>query len=261
MTRLAVASVLALAGHVLFLAAVLPGRQDDQPLLKGIRQVKVRIYHPAPEPVEKEHMPEKKIPVELPEPPKVPAVEKPRTGTSKLSGKPAAELLPAARKKEVQPVVRKARPNPEARLDEDVKAAEEEPDTGVQAGGVEKAGAAGPEEAPPAEAVPAKHAASSPASAAVIREAVPLPEVNRAPEYPVLARRRGWEGTVTLEVDVTREGRAGSVRVRAGSSHALLDEAALEAVRKWRFRPGTENGEARPMTVLVPVHFILKDEH
>jgi protein TonB len=60
-------------------------------------------------------------------------------------------------------------------------------------------------------------------------------------------------------VDVARDGFVQAARVQAGSGHDLLDEAALRAVRKWRFQPGTRDGEPVAMQVLVPVHFILKD--
>ena len=73
------------------------------------------------------------------------------------------------------------------------------------------------------------------------------------------ARKRGWEGKVLLAVAVASDGAVQAVRVQSGSSHDLLDEAALQAVRGWRFQPGTRDGEPVAMQVLVPVHFILQD--
>jgi protein TonB len=96
------------------------------------------------------------------------------------------------------------------------------------------------------------------AASATLREAVPLAGDNRPPEYPALARKRGWEGKVLLEVVVGCDGTVQTVRVQSGSSHDLLDEAALRAVREWRFQPGTRNGEPEAMQVLVPVNFMLQ---
>jgi TonB family protein len=55
------------------------------------------------------------------------------------------------------------------------------------------------------------------------------------PEYPRIARQSGWEGVVILSVNVTRDGRAESVRIRQSSGYRVLDEKAVEAIRKWRF--------------------------
>jgi protein TonB len=88
---------------------------------------------------------------------------------------------------------------------------------------------------------------------------VPIYQSNQPPEYPGLARRRGWEGTVLLEVDVSEGGLVKSVQVHTTSSHDLLDNAALDAVKNWGFQPGTKGGKPVAMRVLVPVHFVLKD--
>jgi protein TonB len=60
---------------------------------------------------------------------------------------------------------------------------------------------------------------------------------NPPPEYPSLALRRGWEGTLVLRIKVLANGRAGSVEVSKSSGKPQLDEAAVEAVRNWKFIP------------------------
>ncbi|HDK44316.1 MAG TPA: energy transducer TonB [Desulfobacteraceae bacterium] len=100
--------------------------------------------------------------------------------------------------------------------------------------------------------------AAQKSAAGVVRRAEPAYDLNPAPEYPRLARRRGWQGTVLLAVEVKEDGTVGAVSVRTGSSYPLLDEAALEAVEKWRFIPGTKDGLSVAMEVLVPVHFVLQ---
>ncbi|MDR3175581.1 MAG: energy transducer TonB [Desulfovibrio sp.] len=87
----------------------------------------------------------------------------------------------------------------------------------------------------------------------------PLAEfVNSKPVYPELARKRGQEGRVILDVDVDERGYAVRVTVRRGSGFSLLDEAALKSVGKWRFRPARADGRSVAGHVTVPVEFRLK---
>lgn len=55
------------------------------------------------------------------------------------------------------------------------------------------------------------------------------------PAYPEAARRRGEQGTVTCQLTIARDGRVLEVAVVTSSGFAALDEAALKALRKWRF--------------------------
>ncbi len=80
---------------------------------------------------------------------------------------------------------------------------------------------------------------------------------NPKPAYPVLARRMGEEGKVVLRVCVTAEGRAGDVRLYAGSGSPRLDEAAIKAVWAWRFAPARQGDHAVEAWVLVPISFKL----
>ena len=75
--------------------------------------------------------------------------------------------------------------------------------------------------------------------------------------YPRLARLRGWEGTVTLEVQVDETGRVMSVRIKKGSGHKILDQAAREAVCNWRFTPGRRDGSPCAAVTTVSVTFAL----
>ena len=92
----------------------------------------------------------------------------------------------------------------------------------------------------------------------IIKEAVPLYKENPAPEYPMQAKRRGYEGTVILEVLVTKEGKAGKVSVFQSSRYSLLDGAAVASVKKWRFEPGKRGDEKVDMPVKIPIRFQLE---
>ncbi len=92
---------------------------------------------------------------------------------------------------------------------------------------------------------------------AAIIHAAPLHQQNLKPEYPALARRRNWQGTVILSVTVSIEGKGQSIRIHSSSGHTILDTSALKTVNTWHFRPGTKNDKPVVMEVLVPVHFRL----
>lgn len=88
--------------------------------------------------------------------------------------------------------------------------------------------------------------------------ATPNYKENNPPAYPLLARRRNYEGTVLLDVLVRRDGRVGSIRLAESSGHTSLDQSAIRGVRKWTFHPGTRGGEAVEMWVTIPIRFQLK---
>lgn len=92
------------------------------------------------------------------------------------------------------------------------------------------------------------------------RVTVPVPSSrNVPPAYPLVARRRGLEGVVVLAVRVSPSGACLAVEVEKGSGHTVLDEAAVEAVRRWRFAPAQAGGEAVAAEVQVPIRFQLDD--
>jgi TonB family protein len=94
----------------------------------------------------------------------------------------------------------------------------------------------------------------------IVKEAVPLYKENPTPVYPMQAKKRGYEGTVILEVLVTKEGKAGQVSVFQSSRYSLLDESAVSSVKKWRFEPGKRGDEKVDMLVKIPIRFKLDPE-
>jgi protein TonB len=88
-------------------------------------------------------------------------------------------------------------------------------------------------------------------------DAIPRYDRNAPPPYPRLARERGWEGEVLLRVLVSEAGDVRSVSVERSSNHAVLDAAALRAVRRWRFHPSRLGETPVEGEVLVPLRFKL----
>lgn len=80
---------------------------------------------------------------------------------------------------------------------------------------------------------------------------------NPAPAYPPVSRRLKEQGRVLLHVLVTSSGDAQQVEVRTSSGSERLDQAAMEAVRRWRFVPAKRGAEAVSAWALVPINFQL----
>jgi TonB family protein len=74
------------------------------------------------------------------------------------------------------------------------------------------------------------------------------------PEYPADAREKKIEGKVLLGFTVDHDGLPQSIRV-IRSLYPSLDQAAIEAVRQWRFEPAMKNGEPVSMWLNVEVYF------
>lgn len=132
---------------------------------------------------------------------------------------------------------------------------------------------------------PSSMAASAPASAAVASTAASAPTSpasgpsspsgasavlaearydaaylhNPKPAYPPASRRGGEQGQVLLRVAVAADGSAQAVQVIAGSGFSRLDQAALEAVRRWKFVPAKRGDTPVDGVVRVPINFSLED--
>ncbi len=74
------------------------------------------------------------------------------------------------------------------------------------------------------------------------------------PDYPEVARRAGYGGTVVLWLIVDTDGSPKDVKVQRSLGMGL-DRAAYEAVRRWRFQPATKNGQPVPVMINVEVNF------
>lgn len=76
------------------------------------------------------------------------------------------------------------------------------------------------------------------------------------PEYSEEARKAKWQGIVVLSLVVDDQGRPQSLKV-VRSLGLGLDQKAIEAVEKWRFKPGQKDGKAVPVYAVVEVNFRL----
>ncbi|WP_051911371.1 energy transducer TonB [Methylomicrobium agile] len=194
----------------------------------------------------------------------------------------AVELLtaPAPQAARPAPPVVQPKPEPEPVKPKKAPAPPKKPPTvrkpAVPAPAPRPVPAAPPE---PTSAAKAETAASAPASTEA-RPQLPVPAASPAqpkaepfteanyranyksnpkPEYPRLAKSRGWQGKVLLRVQVTADGHSAAVAVQQSSGHELLDEAAVEAVRQWTFIPAKRGDAPIASAVTVPIQFKLND--
>jgi protein TonB len=80
---------------------------------------------------------------------------------------------------------------------------------------------------------------------------------NPSPKYPALSRRLREQGVVMVRVHVLSDGLPQTVELKSTSGSERLDQAALDAVRQWRFVPAKRGSEAIAAWVVVPISFSL----
>lgn len=75
------------------------------------------------------------------------------------------------------------------------------------------------------------------------------------PVYPAASKRLRETGTVLLLVSLDAAGEVRDIKIQTTSAYQRLDQAALEAVRQWRFIPASKGQQPVASTVLVPIEF------
>jgi protein TonB len=116
-------------------------------------------------------------------------------------------------------------------------------------------------------AAPVAPSAAANISSKVTADTAPFTEANfnanygsnPKPKYPGIATSRGWEGTVHLLVKVSAAGDGEEVTVQRSSGYDVLDEAAVEAVEKWKFIPAKRGETPVSSSVVVPINFVLNN--
>jgi periplasmic protein TonB len=100
-------------------------------------------------------------------------------------------------------------------------------------------------------------AVPGPGTAGLTSFVKPLGGYQTTPRYPEWARRQGIEGVTQLRFEVLTDGRVGRVVVDRPSGHIDLDQAAVSAIKTWRFEPARRGSEAVAVWVRLPVRFSL----
>lgn len=88
----------------------------------------------------------------------------------------------------------------------------------------------------------------------------PQPVRTVPPHYPALAKRRGLTGNALVRLQIDERGAVVAAEVVECTGHSGFGRAALNAVRRWRFRPATYLGEPVSVTCLQTIRFELQQE-
>ena len=86
----------------------------------------------------------------------------------------------------------------------------------------------------------------------------PVPLTPIKPKYPEIAQEAGIEGTVFIQAFIDKKGRVIETTIIKGIPNTGLDEAAIKAIRKTRFRPAKQRERAVGVWISIPVNFKLK---
>jgi protein TonB len=73
------------------------------------------------------------------------------------------------------------------------------------------------------------------------------------PIYPAMAKTAGIQGSVVIQTSVEKDGSIKDSKVVSGPP--MLRQAALDALRQWKYQPGTLNGEPVPVEITVTIQF------
>lgn len=90
---------------------------------------------------------------------------------------------------------------------------------------------------------------------------VKKPRFNAKPTpvtYPRIARKKGLEGKVLIEVWLDEQGNQIKQLLLESSGHRVLDERALSTIKEWRFSNQLEQGQAIAHRVQIPINFQLQ---
>ena len=82
-------------------------------------------------------------------------------------------------------------------------------------------------------------------------------EKNPHPIYPLIARKKGWEGKVVLQTDVDKKGNVKFIRILESSGFKVLDDISIETLKTWRFKPAKLGNKFVDDIVNIPVKFVL----
>ena len=131
----------------------------------------------------------------------------------------------------------------------------------------ERAIAAPPPAPQPEAAPPPAGPAAPPAPPAPPEPPAPAPVVpprsdashlnNPAPAYPNVSRRLGEQGRVLFDVYILPDGTVGEIKLKRSSGYTRLDDAALAAVRAWRYVPARRGDMPIPYWYVQPITFAL----
>lgn len=86
----------------------------------------------------------------------------------------------------------------------------------------------------------------------------PVPVRTVAPDFPNDLRDKGISGVVMVSVLIDAQGNPQGLKVTK-SSNSAFEEPAVEALKKWKFKPAERDGEIVALRVIIPIRFSIDD--
>ena len=80
---------------------------------------------------------------------------------------------------------------------------------------------------------------------------------NPHPPYPLIARKKGLQGKLILNVYVKSDGKVRNIEIEESSGHKVLDEVSKNTIYKWSFRPAKLDNKYVEDNLKIPVRFVL----
>ena len=80
---------------------------------------------------------------------------------------------------------------------------------------------------------------------------------NPHPEYPIIARKKGWQGRLLLAVHIDKNGNVLNIHVKETSGYEILDRVSVKTIRDWKFFPARYGGRYVEDNINIPVSFKL----
>ena len=80
---------------------------------------------------------------------------------------------------------------------------------------------------------------------------------NPHPEYPIIARKKGWQGRLLLAVHIDQNGNVLNIHVKETSGYGILDRASVKTIRDWKFLPARHGDSNVEDNINIPVSFKL----
>lgn len=85
----------------------------------------------------------------------------------------------------------------------------------------------------------------------------PVPVRTAAPAYPDELRREGVSGLVMVKCDIDAQGNVTGTEIEK-SSNAAFEKPAVDAVKKWKFKPAKQDGAPIAIKVTIPIKFVFE---
>ncbi|VCU69950.1 transport protein TonB [Pigmentiphaga humi] len=225
--------------HAAVVGAILIVKSEPQPV-KPVETVEVRFVEIAPQVQVAAAPPAPTPPAPKPEPPK-PEPPKPKP-QPKPKPKPPPKPVPAP-------------PEPAPPSETAISDPVPEPEPAPAPAPASSAQASGKPDASERTASPQAPVSSEPKLVGRIEYLGDPP----MPDYPRTSKRLGEQGKVLVRLLINTSGRVDQASLEKSSGFSRLDDAALEAARRGRFKPYTENGVAIAAIAIVPFDFTLRN--